>query len=261
MALFIMGDETPIEYRSAEANGYIARDFVKFPYGSIPGVPAGEVAIVPMEEWPDRIADKERTKSSLRHIWEDSGIGILDQNGYPFCHGFAALMTVLMHRAKQGLPYVELSASSIAAPVTGYRKAGAWIGDDLKQIVNVGVAPLSLIPMLTYKKADFPPGWEQVAAQYKVTEFTDLRSRDFVQQGSALLQNHVVSVGQSYWGHAVPQFALRDLNNGRKATDHNRYGVDLPNSWGENWGDRGWVTQTGSKKFADDAYICPQVKA
>ncbi|MDP2613978.1 hypothetical protein Q8W27_17055, partial [Oceanobacter sp. 2_MG-2023] len=75
----------------------------------------------------------------------------------------------------------------------------------MKQIVSVGVAPKSLIPMLTYQRSDFPAGWEQEAAKHKVTEFNELRSRDFEQQGSCLLQNIAVSVGQNYWSHAVLQ--------------------------------------------------------
>ena len=48
--------------------GTFARDFAKVPYGSIAGVPGADIPIIPMEEWPDRIADKERTKSTLKQI-------------------------------------------------------------------------------------------------------------------------------------------------------------------------------------------------
>lgn len=259
MSTYIIGDDTYEAGRSAEANGYVARDYQRTPYGAVGSAPPANIQMIDMEEFPDRIADLERNNATLKDRWLDSPIGILDQNGFPFCHGFAAVEAVMLARHLEGLPYIKLSPSSVAAPVTGYKKAGAWIGADLKQIVNVGAAPASLIPMLTYQRSDFPPGWEQEAAKCKVSEFSELRSRDFQQQGSALLQGFGVSVGQSHWSHAVLQCVLRDVNKHLKATDHNRYGIEFANSWGIAWGVAGWAVQTGSKKFADEAYVLRQV--
>ena len=260
MADLIIDDDNAYQFlRPPSQNGYVERDYERTPYGSFGAVPPGDIPLIPMEEWPDRIADLERTKATLKDIWLDSPIGILNQGDFPFCHGFAATELVLIHKVKQGLPYVALSASSVAAPVTGYKKAGAWIGKDLQQIVKVGVAPLSLIPMLTANRNDFPPGWEKEAAKNKVTEFAELRPRDFQQHGSCLLQGFGVSVGQNHWSHAVLHLVLRDMDKSKSATDHNRYGTEFPNSWGINWGNKGWAIQIGSKKFADEAYIARQV--
>lgn len=259
-ALVIIGDDNASQFMMpASQTGYVERNYERTPYGSVGAAPPGEIEIIPFAEWPDRIADLERNKATLKDIWADSPIGVLNQGNYPFCHGFAATMAVLVEAAKQGLPYVELSASSVAAPVTNYTKAGAWIGKDLKQIVNVGVAPVSLIPMLTHSRSDFPAGWEQEAGRHKVTEFAELRPRDFAQQGSAILQGHAVSVGQNHWSHAVLQLCVRDMDKSKKATDLNRYGIELLNSWGEAWADGGFAIQVGSKKFADEAYLVRQV--
>lgn len=260
MADLIIDDENAWQFmRPQSQTGYIERDYERTPYGSFDGIPPGDVALIPMEEFPDRIADLERNKATLKDLWLDSPIGVLNQQDYPFCHGFAATEAVLIQSVIQGLPYIALSASSVAAPVTNYTKAGAWIGKDLRQIVDVGVAPLSLIPMLTHKRSDFPEGWQAKAAKHRVTEFSELRPRDFHQQASALLQGFAVSVGQSYWSHAVLQLVLRDLNPGLRATDHNRYGIEFINSWGIAWGKQGFAIQAGSKKFADEAYICREI--
>ena len=257
---FVIDDENGYQLMlPASQTGYVERDYDRTPYGSVGAAPPGEIEVIPYDQWPDKIADLEREKATLKDIWEASPIGVLNQGNYPFCHGFAAIMAVLIERAKQGLPYVELSASSVAAPVTNYTKSGAWIGKDLQQIVKVGVAPLSLIPMLTHRKSDFPPGWEQEAGKHRVTEFAELRPRDFAQQGSAILQGHGVSVGQNHWSHAVLQMCVRDMDKSKKATDPNRYGIELRNSWGAGWGDGGFAIQVGSKKFADEAYVVRQV--
>jgi len=259
-SLLIIGDDNNYQFMlPASQTGYVERDYERTPYGSVGAAPPGEIEVFPFEEWPDRIADLERNKATLKDIWADSPIGVLFQKDYPFCHGFAAVEAVMVEAACQGLPYVELSASSVAAPVTNYTKAGAWIGKDLQQIVKVGVAPVSLIPMLTHRRSDFPPGWELEAAKHRVTEFAELRPRDFQQQGSAILQGHAVSVGQNHWSHAVLQLCVRDMDKSKKAADPNRYGIELLNSWGESWGDGGFAIQVGSKKFADEAYVVRQV--
>ena len=260
MAELFIGDDNGHKFiLPASQTGYVERDYDRLPYGSVGAFPPADIEIIPMEEWPDRIADLERRKATLKDRWLESGMPILNQGSWPFCHGFAAVESLMLEKVCQGEKHVMLSASSVAAPVTGFRKAGAWIGNDLKQIINVGAAPLSLIPMLTVTRSDFPPGWEKEAAKFKVTEYAELRSRDFRQHGSALLQGFGVSVGQSHWSHAVLHTNLRDVNKSLPATDHNRYGTEFPNSWGETWGNKGWAVQTGSKKFADEAYVVRQV--
>lgn len=239
--------------------GTIARDYSRVPYGSIPSVPPGAVQTIPMEEWPDRIADKERTKSSLKHIWEDSGIGVWDQGQVSYCHAFSAAMLVAIKRAQQGLPLVSLSASSVGGPVTGWRNAGAYIHDDLEQIVRGGVASTDFVPMLTTDRNKCKPGWEANALLHRVSEFTDVKPRNFLEHGSLLLLNQPVGVGLNYWGHAVTDLVLRDLYPTKRATDEGRYGTEFLNSWSKTWGNDGFGIRTGSKMYADAIYALMQI--
>jgi hypothetical protein len=231
------------------------------PYASKPRFGSAELAIIPMEEWPDRIADQERNKSSLFHIWQDSGIGILDQNGLSYCHAYSAAMGLMMQRALQGLPYVALSPCSIGGPVTGYRNAGAYIGDDLEQCVKVGCSTYDFVAEHQYRQGAFKDGWEENAALHKATEIFELEDNNTLQTGSALLQNKPVQTGIDWWGHAVTFMRLLDLNKSLKATDWNRYGIDFPNTWSETWGKRGWGVLTGRKAIANEQYIFGQVVA
>lgn len=239
--------------------GTFARDYGKVPYGSIPSVPPGAVQIHPMESWPDLIADKARTKSTLKDIWADSPIGILNQGSVSYCHAFSAVMLMMLQRAKEGLPYVELSASSIGGPVTGWKNAGAYIHDDLERAVSHGACSAAFGPMLSTRQADFKSGWEADAAKYKVSEFTDVKSRDVLLHGSLLLDNHPVGVGLNYWGHAVTDIVLLDVYPTKKATDWTRYGTEFLNSWGTGWGENGLGVRTGNKMLADAIYALYQV--
>lgn len=236
------------------------RDYSNVPYGSIPSVPPNAVQTIPMQEWPDRIADKERTQSSLKHIWAASGIGVWNQGQVSYCHAFSATMLVAIQRAKECLPFVSLSASSVGGPVTGWKNAGAYIHDDLDRIVKFGVSSTEFVPMLTTNKSDAKSGWEANALLHSVTEFTDVKPQNFLEHGSLLLQNHPVGVGLNYWGHAVTDLVLRDLYPEKRSTDEARYGVEFLNSWSESYGNKGFGVRTGSKMYADAIYALMQVK-
>lgn len=232
-------------------------------YGAIPGVATADAKIVriPMESWPDLIADQERNQSSLWHLWKDSPIGVLDQDGLSYCHAFSADDATMLIRWIMGLPYVELSAGSIGGPVTGYRNRGAYIIDDLHQVVNKGVASTEFVPMRQVSKSGWKPGAEENAALHKATEFWDGQPRDFELQGSALFAGFPTCDGYDWWGHAVTGLRIRDLNNGRKATDHLRYSKTILNSWGKSYGYDGCGDLTGSKKIADEWYVFRQATA
>ncbi len=239
--------------------GTAARNYEQVPYGAIPSVPPRAVQTIQMEEWPDRIADKERTKSSLKHIWADSQIGVLNQASVSYCHAFMTVMLMMIKREQMGLPFVRLSASSIGGPVTGWRNAGAFIHDDLERAVKAGACSVDFCPMLTTNRSDCKTGWEADAAKYKVSEFTDVRPRNFLEHGSLLLQNHPVGVGLNYWGHAVTDMVLRDLYPTKRATDEARYGVEFLNSWQASWGNGGFGVRTGSKMYADAIFALYQL--
>lgn len=224
-------------------------------YGSTRYGSEFNLPLIPMQEWPDRIADLERRKASLWHLWKDSEIGVLDQNGLSYCHAFSCVLGIMLSRLIQGLPYVGLSSSSIGAPVTNYRNAGAWIIEDLEQAKSVGAASLEFVPSLTTRRGDFKPGWEQNAALHRVTEWTELGSRNFQQHGSAMLQCKPACNGLNYWGHAVTDVALVDLDKSRPATSEDRYGILFINSWSKGWGDGGCAVRSGRQKYADEAYI------
>ena len=220
---------------------------------------AADIPLIPWAEIPDRIADLERRKASLWHIWNDSEVGVLNQSSLSYCHAFSAVMGVKIDRVVRGLPYIELSASSVGAPVTGYRNAGAWILEDLEQMRKVGVATTEYVPMLTTRRGDFKAGWEQSAARHKVLEWSELESRNLHQQICALLSLKVTCNGLNYWGHAVTDLAVKDLDPSKRPDDESRYGILFLNSWGDDWGDRGCAVRAGRQKYVDEAYLVESV--
>jgi hypothetical protein len=172
---------------------------------------ADKIPLIPWEEMPDRIADQERQKSSLWHVWKESKIGANDQNGLPYCHAASAVNGIALVRELAGLPYVELSIGSVGGPVTGYRKRGAYIIDDLEHCVKAGAASVQYVPNLQVSRNGWKDGAEEDALKHRIEEWYRLESRNVQQQLSALLQNFPVCVLQCVLFGAVFPAVARDL--------------------------------------------------
>ena len=235
--------------------GHIPRDYAAQPAGKLSFASASAIAPIPMEEWPERIADQERNRAGLYHAWEDDlNRKILNQQRTNYCHAFSPAIAMMLARAVAGLTQIELSAGSIGGPVTGYRNRGAWIGDDLAQIVEHGAATTEFVPMLQISRNGWKPGAEENAQLHKVEEWDELGRRDFRQTITALLTSLPVCVGLNWWGHAVTYIRPIDTGRGR-ATDLDRYDVGALNSWGASYGDGGYFELTGRKRIPDEQYV------
>jgi hypothetical protein len=208
------------------AKGLIPRDYGTHPAGSLSFAKPFDIALIPREEWPSRIASMKATKSRLSDIWEDAKIGVLSQGQIGYCHAFSVAMGCMVARASMGLPYVELSASSVGGPVTGFKNAGAYIFDDLEQTVNFGISSTATYPMLDTKN-HWTPAAKQDAALHKVTEWLEGANRNFDQVMTCLLSRIPVVVGLNWWSHAIC-YLDPIIENGK-------FGIDGINSWGDQW--------------------------
>lgn len=243
--------------------GIIPRDWTKNPYGSLDFGQTYEAAGIenyPMEAWPDLIADNDRNKAWADDVWAASPIGVLDQDGLSYCHAFSACDAVMIERELMGLPYVELSAGSIGGPVTGYRNAGAYIIDDLRQVVEKGVASTEFVPMMQVSRSGWKPGAVENALLHTAKNVIEMQSRNFQQFGSVLISGRTVCIGLNWWGHAITGIRLRDNKNGRAATDHLRYDAKILNSWNKSWGENGCGWLSGSKKIPDEQYSFREIR-
>lgn len=259
MSMFIIDDSNfEVHMNSDDPRcGCFAR---MVPYGQLMCAPASAKPRIPMEHWPDAIADNDRNHAWAKDIWADSPIGVLTQKQIGYCHAFSAVEAAMIKRHEMGLPYIELSPSSVGAPITGYQNQGAVITDDLQQMVNVGIASTKFVPTLTTRREDFKDGWEEDAANNKVLLFEELDPRDFEEHGTALIMGDVACVALNYWGHAVADVRLVDLYRNLAATNPFRYGVEFLNSWDRTWGDGGFGVRAQSKAPADQLYIPRQIK-
>ncbi len=227
-------------------------------YGSLPYAAAMDVALIPWNEMPDRIAKQQKLESSLWHLWKQCGMGALNQGQYSLCWAFSSTGAVMLERVVQGAPLVVLSASSLAMPLVGFRDTGYYVEEALKGAVQQGIASTDFVPMLTTRQADFKVGWQKDAAKNKVTQWGDVPQRSAQVMLTLLLNNQPVPVGLNWWGHSVLFLQALDRYPNLAPNDYRRYGIKYLNSWGDDWGDDGCGILEGSKQLADQAYCLQQ---
>lgn len=193
------------------------------------------IDIIPEEQWPDLIADKDR-----KHDWLDDIIGDLpckDQNGLGYCHGYGPVTALEVMRARHGLPYVELSAESVAGIVTGWSNEGGDPDEDLKVLCERGACAASYMDRPnSISEKRWKDGWQQNALLHKSEEaFGGIDGDLWVIAGTAALRNQCTSPWFNWWSHCISgSYRLR-----YDAKTKTVYRKDR-NNWGMEWGDKGY---------------------
>jgi hypothetical protein len=208
-----------------------------FPMGS-KGIQAAKpladsLEIIPEEQWSDLISMKDRDKSWLQDRIDD--LACKDQDGLGYCHGYGPVTCLEVMRKVAGLPYVELSAESVAGRVTGWRNEGGDPEEDLDVLVQYGACEAAYMDRAnSISPSRWEDGWEQNALNYRAAEtFMQLSGDLWLIAGTCALRNIVTSPWFDWWGHCISGSYRLKNENGKI------YRLDR-NNWGMEWGDKGY---------------------
>ena len=256
MSELLITDDTPIDHDNIGGGmcGTLPRHE---PDGQLMCATVDDSDILEWKDIPDAIADQERNKSSLWHIWKDSKIGALNQSSLSYCWAFSSVEALMMERELMGLPFLRLSPSSVAAPLVNYQNTGFYIERALEQMINVGAATEDYVPQTTTNREDFRIGWKESAACNKVTDWIDV-GRDARRQITKLIRCRPLVAAHNWWAHAIMHLRVRDLGSKYAVDDINRYPRDFLQSWGPGQGDGGVCTLQGQRSIADNSYAIKQ---
>jgi len=174
------------------------------------------------------------------HSYVAEGIGVHN------CHAYSATDALYALRAVSRQSLVDLSPASVAGPVTNWRNQGAWIGDDLASIMEIGCATREYVPDFCTNPAKCKDGWKDNARLHRATDCFDLETRNFDEVMTYLLCRLPLCVGYNWWGHAVTLLDPVHING--------RFGVRLLNSWGLQWGENGLGVLMEGKGTPDESY-------
>jgi hypothetical protein len=208
------------------------------------------IPVIPRSEWPARIEEKDRTKTWIRDLCEQAGLGVLNQNGTSFCWINAPTHCMEIVRVVMGQPLVRLSPASVGCKIKNFRNQGGWGTEGLHYIAEHGTVPQSLWPPNAISRQYDTAAANGERPKYRCLEWWELRDRNFDQVATCVLLNIPVAVGYNWWAHEVTAVGLK-VSGGR-------FLLEIANSWGANWEDRGYGLLSESKGTPDDA-IAPRV--
>lgn len=256
----IINDTTPDEvlYPRGMARGQEPRDWTATPLRAV------VFPVIPRSEWSARIKERKELKSRLVDIRRRGNGGqpipALNQNPQGYCWAYSTVGCVQMVRAANNLPYVPLSAHSVACKIKNFRDEGAWGALSMDYIIEHGVVPQSLWPQASMSRSyDTATAWAE-AKKYRIVEgWQDVaapvwnRDLSVDQVATLLLTGTPVAADFNWWGHSVLLLDWDEVEPGS-------FGPIGLNSWGNEWGDLGEFKLQGSRAVPDNA-VAPRVVA
>lgn len=259
---------------STTRRGLIPRDYATHPVGCYRtgGMRAVDLVAIPQSEWADRLKMLREGGAQLSDIRKRGKAGKLipstDQNGRGYCWFHSGTSACLLVRARDGQPFVDLSAYAGACKIKGFRDEGGWGAQGVDFMTKYGIPSSQYWPQRsvdprydnaeTWKNAllhRVDEGWIDIeAAQYD-------RKLAWSQVATCLLSGNPVICDYNWWGHSVcgmdlvdgaQAFELSRDDSGKKTTLQEfeaawdmsdtvtgGFGIRIWNSWGDSWSDRG----------------------
>lgn len=225
--------------------------------------PPREIRLIPRSEWSDRIKERKAQKATGRDVRNRMNDGgkhkSLDQNGQGYCWTYSVTQTVMFMRGVAHQPYRRLSAHAVACVVKGFRDQGGWCGLSAAFIRGqlksgyAGVPSVDEWPEKSMSRAhDKPETWAAAKAHVITEDWVDLtvpvydQNLTFDMVASCLLQGVFCAVDFNWWAHSVCAIDIVEVESGS-------YGLEIINSWTDNWGDEGIGILRGSRAVPDGA--------
>jgi hypothetical protein len=249
MSEFIITDKNMIP-PDGYSTGLEERNYDEYPvaYNAKPFA----LDLIPESEWEDRLAEQKKNKAQLSNIRDIGMFGgqipATDQNGSNYCWAYSSVGALMIIRAKQNEPYVELSPHAVGCIIKGYRNQGGWGSQSLEFLTEVGCPSSEFWPLRSSSRSNDNPNMRVNAAKHKVTEWQDHNPRDKAQLVTCLLNGIPVVSDHNWWRHSVLSLDIVSFKP---------FKVLILNSWG-NWGNNGTGILEGAKAIPDGA-ISPLV--
>lgn len=239
------------------STGYVPRDEHESPYGSM----AGTTSLPPwvMAQYGTKQARKERmaelkakgmrVQDILQRAIERAKdhprgkyVG-LNQNPTNYCWTYGLIHQIMAERELNGEPFLRLSPYSVACIVKNFQNQGGWGSQACQQVIKEGVATEEFWPMEKPGMSSSERSAANMSAirngrQYlassranaalkKVSEYWELKPRNWEEKAACLCVPHPVASGYNWMGHERCSIDLCLLSNGDEGcVDQDSYTTD-----------------------------------
>lgn len=200
--------------------------------------------LIPRSEWQARIEERKKRKITCRDRCKAAGLPPKDQGRTNYCWINAPTYCCEVMRVLQNQPLVILSPASAGAQIKGYRNVGGWGKEGVQWISEHGLVPVEKWPANAISRQYATADNIAIAKNYRIDRWIELDPNNLDHLISAVLRDHPVAIGLSWWSHEVSAVDA-DWVDGEGV-------VVIRNSWGQ-WGDDGYGTLRGRKALPDDA--------
>ena len=228
----------------AYGKGLVVRSFRENPVGKY--CAAFPFAAMANSEIDDRLELMSQEKATLLDVRGD--IPSTDQGSQGYCWAHSTVSAMLLLRAKQGLPYVELSAYGIAAPIKKFRNEGGWCQESMDWITTKGCPTSATWPIQSMSRDNVTTAMREESLLYRVTEWYDGGDDPKLFWTAVAMGFPVVSDYGADWMHSVCFI---------KGNRKNNTGL-IWNSWSDQWGNKG-VGVPQSRSPVPTNWLVPRV--
>lgn len=185
-----------------------------------------KISCIPRSEWSARI--KQQTALRAR-VSDYCTFPAYDQRSTNYCWANGPCQAFTIVRNQMGLPFREISAASVAGPITNYRNVGGWELDAIEYLTEAGGTTVQAWPNAAISRAFNTTLVGEDRENYIALEWVELETFD--EFATAMLQGFPCVAAYDWWRHVVTLCDLVEISPGR-------YGVRFRNSWSDQWGDK-----------------------
>lgn len=198
------------------------------------------IPLLPESEWDDIIRELEKFESTLVHLCKDMQLDHKDQNRTNYCWVNAPTHCCEIIRLVETGQKISYSPASVGAPIKNFRNNGGWGSQALEYFKTHGLNLTEDWPDNAISRSYYTDENQQKKQRHKTVEYFYLDT--WQERVSCILAGIPTADGYNWWGHEVTgaHITLRD------------HDLIIRNSWA-NYGDYGFGTLSGSRKYANDS--------